>query len=98
MKGRDGGACPCPRGKDGGMKTVKIFWVMITVIVAVIFSTAWLLAWDRSLGQKESMEGRIELLERKIEEKFRPMIMVNRATIYNSDGEIVIEEAEGRRN
>jgi len=68
--------------------------LVIYGVVCAVLSTAALLAWDRSRGEKDAAEARIELLERKMEEKFRPMIMVNKATIYNSDGEIVIEEHE----
>ena len=37
------------------------------------------------------MNERIALLEKQMQDKIRPVIQINRATVYNSDGEIVIE-------
>ena len=41
----------------------------------------------------DSLEGRVELLEKQIHQKLRPIVAKNiqSATIFNSDGEIVIE-------
>jgi len=50
------------------------------------------LAIDWYMGTADSREARITLLEQKMREKTRPVINVQRATIYNTDGEIVIED------
>ncbi len=41
-----------------------------------------------------SMNDRLLLLEKQSEERATPRIQIQRATVYNTDGEIVIEKIE----
>lgn len=75
------------------MKT-KIL-IMALVIIA---ATAWPIAIDWYFGTTDSREERIALLEKQMKEKTRPVIHIERATIYNTDGEVIIKtEDRGRR-
>ena len=47
--------------------------------------------WDERTMSAESVNDRIALLEKQIKDKIRPVIQINRGTVYNTDGEIVIE-------
>lgn len=49
-----------------------------------------------TLNRGDDTEARIEHLEQQMLEKTRPVINVESATIYNTDGEIVLETHDGR--
>ena len=63
--------------------------ITILMIIGMIF--IGLIIWDKKAAQRQSIEDRIEWLEEKMIERVKPIIQVNRATIYNTDGEIVLE-------
>jgi len=54
--------------------------------------TGLFLLWDHHTMQERSQNDRLTQLEIQMKMKMRPIIQVNRATIYNTDGEIVVEE------
>ena len=73
------------------MKKGDIIGIMILVVFMV---AAFLYAgaiWDEKTMSGDSVNDRIALLERQMQDKIRPVIQINRATVYNTDGEIVIE-------
>ena len=47
--------------------------------------------------QRASFENRIDTLEQIMRDKTRPCIHINRATVYTSKGEIVVEEKKPKR-
>ena len=49
---------------------------------------------DTSIATNQSLRDRVTWLEDKMIERVKPVIQVNRATIYNTDGEIVLETKE----
>ena len=76
------------------MKKGDIVGIMILVVFMV---AAFLYAgavWDEKTMSGDSVNARIALLEDQMKEKIRPVIQINRATVYNTDGEIVIEEVK----
>jgi len=50
-----------------------------------------ILVLDTSTSTSQSLEDRVAWLEDKMIERVKPVIQVNRATIYNTEGEIVLE-------
>lgn len=59
--------------------------IMVIILLAILFIL------DTSLGTNQSLRDRVTWIEEKMVERSKPIIQVNRATIYNTDGEIVIE-------
>ena len=76
------------RGKKGFFDAGVIF-----LSFALILALAVIL-WDWRSGVDVSVDARIALLEEQMKDKIRPVIRINRATVYNTDGEIVIEEVK----
>ena len=73
------------------MKKGDIIGIMILIVFMV---AAFLYAgtvWDERTMSGDSVNARIALLEKQMKDKVRPVIQINRATVYNTDGEIVIE-------
>ena len=68
----------------------------ILILLSIIAGLSILLI-DLHWGTSESIEARLALQERKLMDRVRPVIQINRATIYNSQGEIVIEEVHGKK-
>lgn len=69
-------------------KAGELSWVLrvaAIIFMALLSFNLWLLVT------------RVNDLERKMERKFRPMINVTRASIYNTDGEVVIETHDGKK-
>lgn len=56
-----------------------------TVILAVIIL-------DTRNMERSSLDRRVATLEEMMREKTRPVIHIERGTVYNSDGEVVIED------
>ena len=69
---------------------------VIGIIILVMFLVAALLyagaIWDERTMSADSVNERVALLEKQMKDKIRPVIQINRGTVYNTDGEIVIEE------
>ena len=73
------------------MKTDKMVkWGFIFLVFSVMVAFAVIL-WDWRAGVDDSVNARIALLEEQMKEKTRPVIRINRGTVYNTDGEVVIE-------
>ena len=73
------------------MKKGDIVGIMILVVFMV---AAFLYAgaiWDEKSMVNGSVNDRIALLEKQMKDKVRPVIQINLATVYNTDGEIAIE-------
>lgn len=68
---------------------------VIGAIVLIVFLAAVLIyagaVWDERSMATGAVDARIALLEKQMQDKIRPVIQINRATVYNTDGEIVIE-------
>ena len=78
------------------MKTDKMVkWGLIFLIFTVTIALT-LIAWDWRIGVDDSVNDRIALLEKQMKDKIRPVIQINRGTVYNTDGEIVIERIKDR--
>lgn len=68
-------------------RVLTVFLVLLGIIIA-----GWIHATDRRM---DYLVENIQIMEKKITEKTQPRIQINRATIYNTDGEIVIETRKG---
>lgn len=64
------------------------------VLVLVIWSLLLAIGWDYEDARKQSMEDRVELLEKRMAEKARPVIHIQRATVYNARGEIAVRSVD----
>ena len=73
------------RGKKG------FFYAGVIFMGLALFLVWAVILWDWRTGTDGSVNDRIALLERQMKEQIRPVIQINRATVYNTDGEIVIE-------
>ena len=73
---------------------------IIGVVFLIVFTVAAFLfagiVWDEMTMSGDSVDARIALLEEQMKEKSRPVIRINRGTVYNTDGEIVIEGIKDR--
>ncbi len=69
--------------------TRNTFISMVTLIGMILILA--LLLWDTNSSTIVSLNDRISLLEEKMIERVKPIIQINRATIYNTEGEIVVE-------
>ena len=69
----------------------NIIFSILFVITTIGFCFFELLYFDTTLATRQSLESRITWLEDKMIERIKPVIQINRATIYNTEGEIVIE-------
>jgi len=73
------------------MKKGDVIGLIILVVflaVALVYAGA---VWDERDMSNKSVNERIALLEKQMKDKIRPVIQINRGTVYNTDGEIVIE-------
>jgi len=70
---------------------------LIILILSCLVIGLGLMLLDFHTASNEAVLARLELHEKKLKEKTRPIIQVTRATIYNTDGEIVIEEIPGKK-
>ena len=70
---------------------------LATFIIFIIVILAAAALWDKSSATKQSLVDRVSLLEEKMIERVKPVIQINRATIYNTEGEIVVEVLEDRK-
>ena len=65
---------------------------LLLIVSAFFFlSTGAFLLWDHYTTLERSQNDRLTLLEMQMKIKMRPIIQVNQATIYNADGEVVVE-------
>ncbi len=67
---------------------IAIGAVVLVLLTAGIFFNTQTSDMDRSVND------RLLLLEKQSEERATPRIQIQRATVYNTDGEIVIEKIE----
>jgi len=73
-------------------------WVFISIgiflLSLVMLDLCTLFFLDASVSTNQSLRDRVASLEDKMIERVKPVIQINRATIYNTEGEIVIEKLE----
>ena len=70
-----------------------LFGVSLILLTCLIL-LCLLFILDTSIATNQSLRDRVTWLEDKMIERTKPVIQVNRATIYNTDGEIVLETKE----
>jgi len=73
------------------MKMTKTDKLAVLIYMAAVTLFILVAVWDWRTGTDDSLNARIALLEKQMKDKIRPVIQINRATVYNTDGEIVIE-------
>ena len=73
------------------MKMTKTDKLAVLIFMAVVTLFILVAVWDWRAGTDDSVDARIGLLEEQMKDKIRPVIQINRATVYNTDGEVVIE-------
>lgn len=71
------------------MGKIEYFGIIFLAFAVLIALT--LVLWDWRSGVDDSVGARIALLETQMKDKVRPVIHINRATVYNTDWEVVIE-------
>jgi len=77
-------------------KTRKLDIAIIVVILLIGFSAS---LWMTSTNNKiEGLQLQVSILTRQQEDRQTPRIQINRATIYNTDGEIVLEAFETKED
>ena len=67
---------------------------LMTVMLLIVFLLMGISLYDWKYGSDTGVDARIELLEKQMREKTRPVINIQRATVFNSDGELIIEKRE----
>lgn len=67
-------------------KTKHFDFILIFLSLALMVALG-VIVWDWRTGMDDSINARITLLE----EKIRPVIQIERAIVYNLDGEIAIQ-------
>lgn len=80
--------------KDGHLVESKS-WIATTVLAlltALVFFLAGFYQGDLFDRRHRGLQDQIDRLHELVQEKMRPEIHVDRATIYNADGEIAIRE------
>lgn len=73
------------------MKMTKTDKLAVLIFMAAVTLFILVAVWDWRTGTDDSVDVRIALLEEQMKDKIRPVIQINRATVYNTDGEVVIE-------
>lgn len=68
-----------------------IFFIIGLLTASCLVLLCMLFVLDTSIGTNQSLRDRVTWLEDKMIERVKPVIQVNRATIYNTEGEIVLE-------
>lgn len=68
---------------------VYCFWAAMALMLILAF-----VEFHAKMSRKDMLIYRVEKLERQMMEKTRPVIHADYATIYNTDGEVVIETCE----
>jgi len=81
------------------MNSDKVVKVVLAVLLALTSLTlvSLLIILDTTIATNQSLGARVTWLEDKMIEKVKPVIQVNRATIYNTEGEIVLETNEDKK-
>jgi len=80
-------------GSDKAIKVVLAVLLALTSLTLV----SLLIILDTTIATNQSLGARVTWLEDKMIEKVKPVIQVNRATIYNTEGEIVLETNEDKK-
>lgn len=65
-------------------------FLLTAIICASLLLLAVILCADNN-HMRESFQDRITILEGQMQRRIRPIIHINRASVYNSDGEVVVE-------
>lgn len=61
------------------------------ILMNVLVLLCLLFILDQSIGTNQSLEGRVKWLENKMIEHTKPVIQISRGTVYNTEGQIVLE-------
>ena len=67
---------------------------IVLILMTFLILLCLLFILDTSIATNQSLVNRVAWLEDKMIERVKPIIQINRATIYNTDGEIVLETNE----
>ena len=70
----------------------EIITVMLRFVALLAVAAFAVFLFNHLYLRETSLDERVELLEKKMDLKMRPVINRQNASVYNSDGEIVIEE------
>jgi len=73
-------------------KVITIRYVLYIVAITILAVLMAMIFWDSIRMERISLKDRVATLEQLMREKSRPMIHIERASVYNTDGEIVIED------
>ena len=69
----------------------NLAYEILAAIIATTIILAVMILNTRNM-ERSSLEERVATLEELMREKSRPVIYIQRGTVYNSDGEVVIED------
>lgn len=69
-------------------------WMYPAMILIVAIGVLGFAEWDRQDTIDRAMQERMASLEKRVDEAQRPVIHIERATVYNMDGELVVDTAE----
>ena len=69
----------------------NLAYEILAAIIATTIILAVMILQTRNM-ERSSLEERVATLEELMREKSRPVIHIERGTVYNSDGEVVIED------
>lgn len=72
-----------------GIRNAAIVGVMAVVVSCAVL--AFLSVWDYREARDRSLAARLSLLERQMARKARPIIQVQRGSVYSMEGELVLE-------
>jgi len=75
-------------------KITLMFIGGLLIICLMVLSLLFIL--DTNVSTNAALRERVTWLEDKMIERVKPIIQINRATIYNTEGEIVVEELDKR--
>jgi len=71
----------------------RVVAILAVMLYAAILALISMTLEARSV-ERSSLEARVAALERQLQRRVRPIIQVNRASIYNTDGEVIVEKVE----
>lgn len=78
------------------MKRVVGAASFIVLLVGCVIGA--LMVFDRLTMERDSLEARVQLLEEKVQRDAIPRIYVQNASIWNTDGEIIVETYDKNTN
>ena len=79
-------------GKIRGRRRVPA-WVLAGTILGLFCGALVFAEWDRRDTIDRATQDRLAALEERVNEARRPVIHIEKATVYNVDGEVVVDTA-----